>query len=406
MILINGLNEIQDCEVCGNKNLENVLDLGFHPLCDDLVAIDNKRQCKEYPVQILFCNNCQTAHQRFQVPKTELFPTSYHYRARFTLDVLKGMDELVGSLINKYGDLNGKKVLDIGCNDGSLLDVFSSKGAITYGIEPTDAFNEALEKGHNGFKDFFSSISAKRFLDSFGKIDIITFTNVFAHIEDLNEVLTALKIVMKEESILIIENHYLGAVLEKNQFDTFYHEHPRTYSATSFKYIANKLDRQLLNIEFPKRYGGNIRVVIGKRNITNFQFGDDNFSQLEFDFVNQFTLMRSFIENWRTSTRLKIIEYVSLYGRIKGKSLPGRASIIIKLLGLSEEEIEAIYEKPGSKKIGNYVPGTRIPILSDDELVKNLIHEKVLINFAWHIHSEIESYLKNLGFNGTLIRII
>lgn len=406
MFLNRELIQIESCEVCGNKNLQNVLNLGFHPLCDDLVQFSDERVCKEYPVQILFCDNCLTAHQRFQIPKHDLFPKTYHYRARFTIDVLKGMENLVEDLTLNYGDLNGKKVLDIGCNDGSLLDFFNSKGAITFGIEPTDAFLEASIKGHKGLNDFFSVESAQRFLQKFGKVNLVTFTNVFAHIEDLNEVISALKIVMADDSLLVIENHYLGSVFEKNQFDTFYHEHPRTYSATSFKFIAEKLNRAILNIDFPKRYGGNIRIVIGKGYTRNNDDDLNQYFQSELNFVFQFDRMQSFIENWKKLTRLKIDEYVNTHGRIKAKALPGRAAILIKLLGLTENEIEAVYEKPDSKKVGHFVPGTRIPILSDNELMNTLVKEKVLINFAWHIHSEIENYLKEYGFRGILIRIL
>ena len=66
------MNEIFECEVCGNEDLITVLDLGLHPLCDDLVKIDDARQCREYPIEIMYCKTCDTAHQRFQVPKNDL----------------------------------------------------------------------------------------------------------------------------------------------------------------------------------------------------------------------------------------------------------------------------------------------------------------------------------------------
>ena len=102
---------------------------------------------------------------------------------------------------------------------------------------------------------------AKKYLAEHGSPDIITFTNVFAHIENLSELIEALLIIMTPRTLLVIENHYLGSVLDSCQFDTFYHEHPRTYSLTSFKYIAISLGVTLQNVEFPMRYGGNICLL-------------------------------------------------------------------------------------------------------------------------------------------------
>src|SRR6056300_1966804 len=135
--------EISYCEVCGNENLVEVLDLGDHPLCDDLLPIGSKEECVEYPIQILYCSNCYTAHQRFQVDKRSLFTNQYHYRARMTGSVLTGMSDLVENCQRRFGDLRGKKVLDVGCNDGSLLNFFRLKGCRTFGVEPTDAAKDA-----------------------------------------------------------------------------------------------------------------------------------------------------------------------------------------------------------------------------------------------------------------------
>ena len=105
------INEIFKCEVCGNKKLLSVLNLGLHPMCDDLVRIEDERKCKEYPIEIMYCERCHTAHQRYQVPKKELFPSNYHYRSRFTADVVSGMFNLVNACKN-ITNIENKKILD------------------------------------------------------------------------------------------------------------------------------------------------------------------------------------------------------------------------------------------------------------------------------------------------------
>ena len=396
-------NQIVACEVCGSEDLRSVIDLGMHPMCDDLVAVDDTRVCKEYPIEIMYCGKCRTAHQRFQIPKTELFPPNYHYRARHTADVLNGMRELVDACAERFDSLKGKFVLDIGCNDGSLLSIFCEKGAKTFGIEPTDAFLDAKASGHQVMNAFMTEAVASEFVTMYGKPDIITFTNVFAHIEDLPGLLRAVGILVKKDTLLVIENHYLGAVLAKNQFDTFYHEHPRTYSYTSFTYIADTLGLNIVKVEFPKRYGGNVRVIMQS---TPQSTGHDQWEQvnsIEQSFADDLGKLKDRVATWRKTKGAQIQDLVKQYGRLPAKAFPGRSAIPIKLLGLTEEHISAVYEKSASGKIGHYVPGTRIPILSDDQFLPSSVP---LLNLAWHIAPEIRNYMSSSGFKGEIVDII
>ncbi len=400
--------EIRTCEVCGNTHLISVLNLGLQPMCDDLVAIGDNRVCAQYPIEVLYCEKCCTAHQRFQIPKEKLFPRTYHYRARFTVDVLDGMADLVNSCEQRLGSLEGKTVLDIGCNDGSLLDFFREHNAKTVGIEPTDACHEANKKDHVAFNKFLDTEVASEIVKSCGKPDLISFTNVFAHIENLNNVIDSLKILMHSDTVVVIENHYLGAVLDRNQFDTFYHEHPRSYSYTSFNYIAQSLGVKLLEVEFPSRYGGNIRVYLGSNE--NFaqksSLNLDELQSKEKEFHSAFIKMQRNMQLWCNAKKAVLADIVRKHGKLKAKAFPGRSAILVKLLGLNEESISAVYEKPGSMKIGNYVPGTRIPIYSDEDFFQLSDKGQPVLNMAWHISSEINGYLRDQGHTGPIIDIL
>jgi hypothetical protein len=401
------MNEIKNCEVCGESHLESVLNLGLHPMCDDLIQVGDNRTCREYPIEILLCNTCMTAHQRYQVPKEELFPADYHYRSRFTVDVLKGMESLVESCEDNFGSLKDKMVLDIGCNDGSLLDFFKNSGALTVGIEPTDAYKDAEDR-HTVYNNYLSKDVAEQVVFKHGKPDFITFTNVFAHIEDLRAMLEALKMLMKEDTVVVIENHYLGSVFDSSQFDTFYHEHPRTYSYTSFVYMANSLNSKIFGVEFPSRYGGNIRVFLGVNPDLALNDNElkDRIINNEKTFKNKFKELESNIATWLTRKKPVINELVEKYGKIKAKAFPGRAAILVKMLGLNEDHISAVYEKDGSLKVGNYLPGTRIPILSDADLFSSGDKNLPIINMAWHISGEINNYMIKSGYTGEIIDIL
>lgn len=388
------IKKIVKCEVCNTDKLFNVLDLGMHPLCDDLIKFDEKRVCKEYPIQILFCKKCLTAHQKYQVPKAELFHKDYHYRARMTKSVLSGMEDFVENCEKQIGCLKGFKVLDIGCNDGSLLDFFKKKGALTFGVEPTKA---ALESSHYTINKFFDRNVVNTILEKIGKPDLITFTNVFAHIENLSSLIDNLKSITTQETYIMIENHYLGAIFKNSQFDTFYHEHPRTYSVRSFNFIARSLGLNLLNYQFVSRYGGNVRVFIGKGKTASAVSKDENF-------FDKFKVMQSDLENWKEKTINSIRELNNKFGPLNAKAFPGRAAILIKLLDLNENNIKAVYEITGSKKVFHYVPGTKIPILPEQELFKKKSNTTIL-NLAWHIPDEVKENLKKNGFEGEIFNI-
>jgi SAM-dependent methyltransferase len=318
------------------------------------------------------------------------------------------MRSLVEATELRLGSLHQKHVLDIGCNDGSLLAEFRQRGAKTIGIEPTAAGAEARQRGHAVTEAYLSPEVAEEVTRVHGRPDVITFTNVFAHIDSLAEVLHSLRIMMADQTVVVIENHYLGAIIDQCQFDTFYHEHPRTYSLTSFKHIANSLGRAILDVEFPKRYGGNIRVFIGA------QARKDGVSQVGFiqralaseaNFGERLRAMPAQVARWKVRAKGRIDELLSS-GPLVGKAFPGRAAILVKLLGLDIGNMNAVYEKPESPKIGNRLPGTQIPILSDKKLFEIMGQTPAVLNLAWHISPEIHSYLRHHGYRGQIVDIL
>tara|TARA_A100001015_G_C15030548_1_gene732987 strand:+ start:2269 stop:3423 length:1155 start_codon:yes stop_codon:yes gene_type:complete len=377
--------------------------LGKHPLCDDLIKIGSKKKNRLYKIEIVYCKDCITAYQKYQVKKKVLFPLNYHYRANLTKDVLDGMTQLVNDCEKIVHNLKNKTVLDIGCNDGSLLNIFRKNKCKTIGIEPTNASIEAKKNGHFVYQGYVDSKIIKKIKKRFKKIDIITFTNVFAHIENLRGLITNLKKIISNETLLVIENHYLGSVIEKKQFDTFYHEHPRTYSLTSFLKISKLLEMNLIKYKLPKRYGGNIRVFYSRK-----EYGALKKFKLvkkEKVFFKKFDNLNKSIHIWKNNKKSEIIKLNKKYGPLPAKAFPGRAAILLKILNLKKKNIDCIFEQSNSIKIGFNAPGTNIPIESDKYL-KKMLHNRPIINLAWHIKKEIKKYIINLNIKSKIINIV
>lgn len=400
------LSKRTKCQVCSEDLPAPSLDLGNHPMCDDLKKIGSSENCEEYPIQISLCLKCLTAHNLYNIQKEVLFPRDYHFRPRFTADVLNGMEDLVNECELDLGNLKNKVVCDVGCNDGSLLNFFKTKGCRTVGIEPTDAALDA-KNSHDVIQDYFNETSVNLFLEKHGKPDIITFTNVFAHTEDLNETLKCLKKMMKSTSYLIIENHYLGTIVKTNQFDTFYHEHPRTYSKKSFEKIAQNLNLDICKIKFTKRYGGNIRVSLAKKLELKLNINNEDtqkyINSINEDFIEEyFVKIQSFVNRWKNNTKKDIKKLVGKGFKIYGKSFPGRAAILIKLLDIDENIMPAVFEKDKSEKINHYVPSTKIKIISDTHWIENKTIPELMIIWGWHIPNEIKKYLRANGYKGKI----
>ena len=396
---------IKKCQIC-EKKLFDFLNLGKQPLCDDLTKKPNNS--KFYKLQVSYCKNCLTAFQKYNIQKKILFPKTYHYRSANTKDVLDGMQNLVLSSKKYFSKIEEKTVLDIGCNDGSLLSLFKKQGCKTYGIEPTGAYREAQKKGHKIFNSFFNLHSSTKIKKIIGKIDIITFTNVFAHIDDLKNLLLSLKNICDDHTLLIIENHYFGEVIKKNQFDTFYHEHPRTYSLKSFVKISEKMKMKIIDYKFVKRYNGNIRIYLsytGKVYKTKNDIQKKLIS--ERSIINQVRYLQKKVDYWRLKKKKQLHKIVKEKGPIAAKAFPGRASIILNLLKLDSNFISFIYEKNSSLKNNKYAPGTNIKIVKEKFFSEKEKQKKVIINLAWHISSEIKKYLSSkLKYSGKIIDII
>ena len=124
------------------------------------------------------------------------------------------------------------------------------------------------------------------------------------------------------------------------------------------------------------------------------------------NFEQQFYMMNKFLLSWKLSKKREILNLNKKFGPLKGKAFPGRAAILIRLLGYDSDKIKAVYERPGSLKINHFVPGTSIPIKCEKDLFDKKEKYSHILNLAWHISDEIKSYMKKNNFGGKVIDII
>ena len=156
-------------------------------------------------------------------------------------------------------------VVDIGSNDGVALKPFKDLGFKNIlGVEPTNISKIANQNGINTIQSFFNE-EISDFMSRSNKAKLITCTNVFAHMSTLGDVMEGIVNLLDEDGYFCFENHYIMEILEKVQYDTFYHEHLRTYSLISLNKLFEMYNLNLFDAMNVPRYGGSIRCVVSKK---------------------------------------------------------------------------------------------------------------------------------------------
>lgn len=400
------IGEIKYCQICGKKDLPEVLDLGYQPLADDLVPIkSNKKELLFYPLKISFCSKCILLQNNYIVGDKRLYPKNYHYVPGITQAVVENFANMASFLIKKYNIKYNDLVVDVGCNDGSLLYEFKKLGhEKLLGIEPTNTVKYAKAKKIDVIQDFLNISSAFRAKKKSGLAKLITTTNVFAHTNNLSKFILGVKSLIQKDGVFVVENHYLLDVVEKYQFDTFYHEHLRTYSLNSLLRLMKFYDFFLIDAYRSERYGGNIQAHFSLKKI-QVSLNAKKILYMEkkkkLDQLKTYVFFKKKIDKCKFDLENYLLKNKKKF--IVAKAFPARASILLHYFSYIKNYVKYIAEQPTSKKLNYYAPGTELKIISS-----NMMRTKkpdIIIVLAWHLFDSIsKKWKKILGKNVKIIR--
>ena len=394
---------IDRCQISGSKDLKSVLSLGYLPPVNKLKKINSLlHEDTFYPADLMFSSKSKLLQLSTIVDKEILFPKEYPYTSSTTKILRENFKELYKDCKKIVNFSSNDLVVDIGSNDGNLLNNFKNNHRVL-GITPEKIGKLAIKKGINTLIRYFDQSTSKFVLNKFGKAKIITATNVFAHIENVNMLMKNILKILKEDGIFISESHYLVSLIKTNQYDTIYHEHLRYYSLSSLKYLFQKYGLEIIHAKKINTHGGSIRVYASRKN----KFKVNKSVQKILNFEKKFINWKTF-HNFKKSVVSSKLKLYSILKKLKDKGnkiygigAPSRASTLINYVGLDENIIDCVLEIEGSYKIGNYIPGKKIPILSEKKLYKDPPDFVVL--FSWHISKELKFNLKKKGYKGKFI---
>lgn len=393
------------CQFCESAKVEEILFLGFLPPVNVMPHQSDPATISEnFSLPLCFCTNCKLTQIGTRLDKTLVFPRAYPYLSGVTQSLVENFTSQAISVNEFLGLKKSDLVIDIGSNDGSLLKQYQSMSNVL-GIEPTVAAEVAVSNGVPTINEFFTKTVASKIIDNYGRARVITACNVFAHIDGLDELMSSIKCLMLEDGIFVSESHYLLSLIGTLQFDTIYHEHLRYYTVTFLESLFNEYDLEIFNVESIDSHGGSIRVWACNKGIFKTRGSVDEFKKRELELeVLELNGLRKFakdVQIWRQEFR-KLVSTLRLEGAvISGIGAPSRASTLLTFAGLTEFDVENVAEVNNSAKIGRFIPGTRIPVLQEEDvLAQNPSH---LLILSWHLKNSIISKLKNHGYKGKFI---
>ncbi len=394
---------VSQCQICGNPDLRMVIDLGYQPLCDTLLSPEELLQPEvTYPLSQLWCPKCTLSQMGYVVPGEVVYHEAYPYRTGVTRELTEYQDAMAESIVSELKLQSTDLVVDVGCNDGTLLKAFQKRHVRVAGVEPTGIARYAREAGLDTFQAPFDSNVAKQILSSHGHAKVVTATNVFAHMASLGDVMEGLELLVASDGFFILENHYLEPIMERLQFDTVYHEHVRTYSLLSLVTLFDYYDFKVVHAEKVSRYGGNIRVYVAKgKNVARRSSVDSILAEearkfTDPDYYDRFR-QRSFqLKNDLLELALRCHRNGKT---LIGNSCPGRCSTLLNFAGIGPDLMPYIAEQPTSLKLGKFLPGMRIPIVNNQRLIDEQPENVLLL--AWHFAQPIGEQLRARGLRST-----
>ena len=391
------------CQISNSNKLSSLIFLGYLPPVNTLRKIGSTPEEEiSFPAELLYCSKSKLAQLGCIVDKEILFPYSYPYTSSTTKILRENFIDLYNDtkkIVNlKKNDL----VIDIGSNDGNLLSNFKTNHKVL-GVTPEKIGKIAIKKGIPTIIDYFNKKISSKIVKKYGKAKVITATNVFAHIDNINSIVKSILKTLKTDGVFISESHYLLPLIQTVQYDTIYHEHLRYYSLESLNFLLKKHNLEIIDTKEIPTHGGSIRVYAARKGIYKISKNVKNQFKKEKRYLNK----KSFTK-FRKNVVTSKVNLFNIIKRIKDKNktifgvgAPSRASTLINYLGLDQDIIDCVLEINGSYKIGNYIPGTKIPILNENILSKKKPH--YLILFSWHIKNELKRNLKRKGFRGKFI---
>lgn len=386
------VKKITYCRLCKGKDLKKVLDLGKTPPANSFLK---KSQLKDkedfFPLVVNFCRNCSQL-QLSHVVSPEILFRHYVWVSSTSPVTVLHFGEYAKSTFEKIGLKKGDLVVEMGSNDGVLLKPFKKLGARVLGVDPArNVARRATKEGILTLPHFFNVKIAKQIVKKYGKAKVIAANNVFAHINDLDEIVNAVHELLDSQGAFVIEAPYNIDLVEKNLFDIVYHEHLSYLAIKPLDKFFKSFGMQIFDVEKKDVHGGSVRISIkfkdAKHQVRNSvkEFIALEDSKRLFDINTYYEFAKNIKKN--KISLLKLLKKLKKEkNHIAGYGAPAKATTLLHYFGIGKDIIDFIADDSHFKH-GLFTPGKHIPIVPPENLYTK--KPDYLLILAWNFAKPI-----------------
>ncbi len=392
------------CAICKNDSTVLILTLGHQPPSDAFLTHE-KLEAPEvaYPLDVFFCPQCTLVQLGYAVDPEILF-RDYVYNSGTNNSLKKNFSELVEHVVKTYHPTQNDLAIDIGSNDGTLLENYLPHKVKILGIDPSSSTSLAIEKGIPTIVDFFNTKTANDVAQKYGTAKIITATNVFAHVVDIQSFMEGVLLILDDDGVFITESSYIVDTVEGMQYDSIYHEHLRYYSVQSLVTLFGAYGMEIINVEHIEMHGGSIRVTASKKGRMPQNASVNEFLEQEnkngYHDVDVYKAFATRVAQTKFAL-LDIIFTLKKNGsHIVGVGAPAKGNTLLNYTKIDSSMIDYLTEK-SPLKIGLFSPGMHIPVVDESVMFEEQPDYALLL--SWNIATELKQKLRAKGFKGKFI---
>ena len=385
------------CRICDSRP-ETFLDLGKMPLGNGFLEESGFDREYFYELAVMFCPGCKMV-QLVQQPEAErMFHDHYPFFSSSSTRMANHFRAAAEDIMAKSCRNPDPLVVEIGSNDGILLQHLSAAGRRHVGIEPcSNVAAAAREKGVKTVCEFFTPDLARRLVCEEGQADVVFAANVMCHIPDLHSIVKGIDILLGPAGVFVFEDPYLGRIVEQTAYDQMYDEHVFYFSVMAVKALFEMHEMDVVDAEVLTVHGGSMRYTIARKGTVEPSFRVarqiDEEENTGLHGLKALAEFRWRVEESRNRLRDLLEGIVSKGARVVGYGATSKSTTSINYCGLTSELLEYISDTTPEKQ-GKFSPGAHIPVCSHERFAADSPDYALLL--AWNHAKEI--FAKETGF--------